>query len=51
MGPVPSVCGASGTSLCGLVNHAAALIGEEDEDGDYPRGHQKHYLRKAPLGS
>ncbi len=19
--------------------------------GDYPRGHQKHYLRKAPLGS
>ena len=25
--PVPSTCGASGTSPCGLVNHAAALIG------------------------
>ena len=29
--PVPSTCGASGTSPCGLVNHAAALVGGGDE--------------------
>jgi hypothetical protein len=36
--PVPSVCGASHTAPCGLVNHAATLIGGGSNAGSLDQG-------------